>query len=207
MKKTILFLTCSLWFSLPLLAQKIELEQWTINTLAKQQYINIQFDYSGIIVGKLREKDYILQTVMKKNSRSPQSGYKWLNDWFGNREKAFEPQFIRLFNKYSPIQAFPGKEQKYTLIVHTYYIDPGYNIYVSRQPAKVSFEYIFIETANPDNVIAKFKQENVVGSNQYSSMYDYAVETRITECYSKGGKSLARLIAKLVKEMQKYYVY
>lgn len=187
----------SLLMTLSISAQRINVVEGKLNFLKGQRFINIEFDYSDMTVGKTTEEAYVNEKVSEKNAKEAGEGDKWLESWTSSRESRYEPKFIDLFSKYSPVKITPEEEQEYTLIVHTFFTDPGFNVGVMKRPSMVSFEYIFVETANPDNVVAVLKQERVPGSQ--AAGFDYDVGSRIAESYAKGGKSLSKMLAKVMK--------
>tara|TARA_Y100000782_G_C10187624_1_gene267730 strand:- start:8185 stop:8778 length:594 start_codon:yes stop_codon:yes gene_type:complete len=197
MKKATLLMALSLLMTLSISAQRINVVEGKPNFLKGQRFINIEFDYSDMTVGKKTEEAYVNEKVSEKNAKEAGEGDKWLESWTSSRESRYEPKFIELFSKYSPVKITPEEEQEYTLIVHTFFTDPGFNIGIKKRPSMVSFEYIFVETANPDNVVAILKQERVPGSQVAG--FDYDVGSRIAESYAKGGKSLSKMLAKVMK--------
>ncbi len=62
-----------------------------------------------------------------------------------------------------------------------------------KQPAKVSTNLKFVETANKSNVLLEITSEEAPG-DQWGS--NFSNESRIGEGYAKTAKSLAKLIAK-----------
>lgn len=82
---------------------------------------------------------------------------------------------------------------KYTLIVETVWLYPGWDAGVMKQPAKVTTNLKFVETANKDTVLAEVTSENAPGDQWGSS---FSNEDRLGEGYAKTGKSFAKLILK-----------
>lgn len=169
--------------------------------LKGQTNINVEFDYSDMAVGKFKsEQDYINEKVEEYNKDEPGRGDKWRESWIGSRERVYHPKFMTLFNKGLEKNGISGEEgidAQYTLIVHTYFTEPGFNVGVVSQPAGVSFEYIFVETENREKIVAKYRQEKVPGAQAMGM--DFDTSTRISESYAKAGKMLAAFIAKNLK--------
>lgn len=82
---------------------------------------------------------------------------------------------------------------KYTLIVETVWLYPGWDAGVMKQPAKVTTNLKFLETANHDIVLAETMSQNAPGDQWGSS---FSNEDRLGEGYAKTGKSFAKLILK-----------
>lgn len=168
--------------------------------LKNEDQLNVEFDYSDMTVGKnLTEEEYIDERVEERNKKERGSGDEWKEGWFGARDKRYEPKFMDQFNKNldGMIAKEGNDDAQYTLIVHTTYTEPGFNIGVMKKPAEVNFEYIFVETDNPENIVARFTQKEVPGSQ--ASGYDFDVGSRVAEAYAYGGKYLAKEIMKHLK--------
>ncbi len=84
-------------------------------------------------------------------------------------------------------------DTKYTLIVETVWIYPGWDAGIMKQPAKVTTNLKFVETANKDNILMEVSSKNAPG-DQYGN--NYSNESRVGEGYAKTGKSFAKLILK-----------
>ena len=74
------------------------------------------------------------------------------------------------------------------MIFKTTRTEPGWNVGVMRVPAYIDAEVWFVETANPDNVLAKISIKNSPGRDAFGM--DYETGLRLQESYAKAGKSL-----------------
>jgi len=177
-------------------AQKIKVDSGSIDAVKSEKKVNIQYDYSSFGVGKFKtEAEYVDKKVSEYNEKEPGKGDKFKEGWEKARADRYQPKFEELINDIlakSGAKYGDNPEAKYTLIVKTTFIEPGFNIGVMKQAAYVSFEYIFVETANPSTVVAKLSQQKVPGSQMMG--YDYDAGTRIAESYAKGGKMLGKLL-------------
>ena len=175
-------------------AQKIRVVSGSLKEIVKEKNINLAFDYSNFGVGKYKtEEEYVKYKMEDAEKREPGSGEKWKMGWESARKSRYEPKFEELINKgleKKGITVVASPEAKYTLTVKTTFVEPGFNVGVMKKPAYVNFEYIFTETGNPENVVAKLKQDNVPGS-QFGGA-DFDVGSRVAESYAKGGKMLAK---------------
>jgi len=86
-----------------------------------------------------------------------------------------------------------SEKAKYTLIVETVWIYPGWDAYVMKEKAKVSTVLKFVETANKQNVLLEITSNEAPGT-QFGN--NFSNESRIGEGYAKTGKSLAKLLVK-----------
>lgn len=177
-------------------AQKIKLESGSIAAVKAEKKVNVQYDYSSFGVGKFKtEAEYVDSKVNEYNSKEPGKGDKFKEGWVNARKNRYEPKFEELINdilQKSGTTYGNNPEAKYTLIVKTTFVEPGFNVGVMKQAAFVSFEYIYVETANPTTVVAKLSQQKVPGSQAMG--YDYDAGSRIAESYAKGGKMLGKFL-------------
>ncbi len=184
-------------FTSQLAAQKINLESGSIKEIVKEKTINIQYDYSDFQVGKAgSEADYIAKKVAEYNKDEPGKGEKWQAGWVDSRKNRYEPKFEELINKMLESKGIVHgnfADAKYTLIVKTTFLEPGFNVGVMKQPAYVSFEFTYVETASPSTIVAKMTLLKVVGS-QFMG-YDFDMGSRIAESYAKAGKILGKYLA------------
>ncbi len=169
--------------------------------LKGQKAINIEYDYSEMGVGKYKtEEAYLEEKAAERNKKEAGSGDKWRESWVGSRDRVYHPKFEELFNKGVAAKGMKGErgiDAEYTLIVKTTFTEPGFNIGVTKKAASINVEYIFVETANRDNILAKFVQNGVPGAQAMGM--DYDTSTRISESYAKAGKMLAAHLMKALK--------
>ena len=177
---------------------KVKLVSGDVKVLKSVKDYNIQYDYEGLKVGGVDEEDYLNEKVKDKNKKEAGSGDKFKASWKNDRSQKFEPKFEELFNKTMEDVNAKGKKEnknaKYTIIVKTDYIEPGYNIGISRKPAFINVTIKIVETANPSNVIAKIMFTNVPGQDAMG--FDYDAGGRIAESYAKSGKELGKYLLK-----------
>ena len=170
--------------------------------LKGQKSINIEYDYSEMGVGKYKtEEAYLEEKAAERNEKEAGSGDKWKESWTTSRDRVYHPKFEELFNKGLSGKGVTGargmEDAQYTLIVKTTFTEPGFNIGITKKSASINVEYIFVETGNHDNVLAKFVQNGVPGAQAMGM--DFDTSTRISESYAKAGKMLAGYIAKQLK--------
>jgi hypothetical protein len=180
-------------------AQTINIKSGTLDFLKGEKILNISYDYSQFGVGKFdKEEDYIAKKVSEYNEKEAGKGDKWKENWIGDRKGTYQPKFEELINKsLKPSGLYVGpenKDAKYTLILKTTFIEPGFNIYVTKKYAAVNVEAIFVETANPDKVLAVIISKNNPGRTYGSNDMDTGI--RIGEAYAKCGKELGAFLMK-----------
>lgn len=183
-------------------AQKAVLKSGSVKGLAGQKELNVEFDYSALKVGTGKkaqpEAAYTAEKVAEHNKKEPGKGDKWLEGWNSAPDKRYKPKFFELLNKgleKNGIVAGEGKSgAKYTLVVKTTRLEPGWNIGISKYPAFADMVY---ELKEGGSVVATIEILNSPGS-QFSG-YDFDAGTRLAEAYAKSAKTLAGYIAKNAK--------
>jgi len=177
-------------------AQRIKLVDGNLKFLKGVTDLNLQYSYDDMKVGKYSEKEYVAKKTEEYNKKEDGRGDKWAKMWTEDREKRFEPKFEELFNKYlnkkDVIAEQNNRDAEYTLILHTYFTEPGYYIGISSAPASINCEAIFVKTSNPNTVLAKIDIKKSPGN----SGAGWDTGERIKEAYAKTGKELAKFLLK-----------
>lgn len=173
--------------------QKIKVVEGNINELQGISELKIVYDYEGLGVGKFDvEADYVNKKVNEKNEDEAGSGDLWKQKWFNDRPIRYQPKFEELLGNYAPfINSGPDVEDEITMMVHTTFIEPGYNVGVSRKPAMINLELIFSKEGSQFLVITLLKSP---GSGAMG--HDYDTGYRISEAYAKAAKSLGKYLTK-----------
>jgi len=200
MKKSIFILFSALLLTgMCVNAQKITLKSGSFGPLKGQETLLVKYDYSNLAVGKFdKEDDYIAKKVADYNKSEAGKGEKWEADWKNDRSARFEPKFELLFNE--NIQGMKCDKQaagaKYELLIHTIFIEPGFNIGVTRKPAFINVE-ITLKEVGTGKQVALVTVQNCPGRDAMG--FDYDTGYRIEEAYAKLGKSMAGFINKQTK--------
>jgi len=177
--------------AMALRAQKVKLEEGDLSVLKGEQSIAIEFTYDPMAVGKFdKESDYVKSRTDEINKKNPGKGDAWAKAWVDDRQSRFEPKFLDLFEKYSPLA--PTGKGKYTIIFHTTFTEVGFNIGVMRRSANINGEALIVETANKSHVIAKIMVTKSPGRDFWGA--DYDTGARLEEAYATAGRGVARLL-------------
>lgn len=198
MKKYLTLIVCLV--SVTLFAQKLKIKNGDFDFLNGQKEINVEFVYNNMKLLKknLPEEQYVKEHSAELEEKSPGKGEAWEKKWAAARELIWQPKFLELMNRYFYDDhgiSFKEKlsDAKYTLLVETVWLYPGWDAAVMKQPAKVTTNLKFVETANKGTVLAEVTSENAPGDQWGSS---FSNEDRIGEGYAKTGKSFAKLVEK-----------
>jgi len=199
MKKFVLIaLSLILVSGVALHAQKITLKNGGFEYLKGQKTILVQYDYSGMAVGKFdKEDEYVAEKTAGYNKDEAGKGDKWKTAWYEDRGKRYEPKFEELFNKVMAEEGLQcnkeAKDAKYQILVHTSFIEPGFNVGVMRKDASLNAEIKIVEIASGKEMA----NITVTGCPGRGGMgYDFDTGFRIEEGYAKLGKSMAGFILK-----------
>lgn len=183
-------------------AQRVDLKSGDLSVLSGQKTVNVEYDYSGFGVGKFAtEQEYVDKKTAEYNAKEAGRGDTWKKAWVDDRKSRFEPKFEELFNKgmedkgMTLLQSRP--DAQYTLIVHTKFVEPGFNVGVMRKNAYVDFQMDLVESANKSTKVAEIWMNNVPGATAMGM--DFDTGQRIAESYAKAGKSLAAFVNKKLK--------
>lgn len=200
MKKVILLFASALIVSSTALAQKIKHQEGSIDPIKSEKAMNIAFHYDDMKVGKkLTEAEYIERKTADYNKDEPGRGDTWAKSWVNDRESRYEPKFMELFNETggeAGVSVAKDESLPYTLLVQTYYTEPGFNVGVARKDAAIHVMYTIVKTGT-EEVVVKYNQENIPGRTGMGA--DFDTGQRISEAYAKGGKSLGKMMAKELK--------
>ena len=192
LKKTILLFAVT-FISLQMYAQRIRVVEGKVPDLKNEKSVNTEFTYDNISVGKFdKEADYIKTKTEEYNKKEAGKGDSWAKKWVDDREYRFQPKFDELFTKYSDLTI--DNNAKYTIIFHTIFIEPGFNIGITRKNAFINGEVLIVETANKNKVIAKLSVDKAPGNSYWGN--DFDTGERLSETYATAGKALGKFVKK-----------
>jgi len=169
--------------------QKIKIADGKISALEGVKSVKIAYDYANLGVGKYEGEDEDMEKEgADMNEGEEGLGDNWKEAWFRDRQKSYEPKFEELFSKYAAfIKSGQDIESDVTMLVHTTFIEPGFNVGVKNKPASINLEITF---HNEGTGLVKFLVLNSPGSSAFDA------ESRISQAYAKAGKSLGKYLEK-----------
>jgi len=178
---------------------KVILKSGSLKSIVAEKTLNVKYDYSNIKVGAFNsESEYVNKKVEEYNKKKAGDGERWKKGWEGSRTDRYQPKFEELINKNLSKLGIKVSENandaKYTLIVKTTFIEPGFNVGVAKKPAFCNYEFVIVETANESTVVAELYLNNVIGSQAMG--FDFDNGSRIAESYAKAGKMLGAFMVK-----------
>ena len=178
-------------------SQRLKIEEGNPKELKSQNNYNLVFDYSNLeIVNYKSEIAFLKEKVALREAKSKGLGKKFRLNWFGYRKKLYEPSFVMNFNNYFIMKkkifiSRENKKAKYTVLIKSLKLYPGYNVKMAWEPAKLWAEVIIYETKNPKNIVLHFKPIKI-----YQGYYDMDLGQRVANAYGVLGKTLAKFLKK-----------
>lgn len=181
---------------------RITLVSGNIASLKGVTNINIVYDYANLAVGTFSvEADY-LKKKQEDYKKNPEKFEKFKQGWYNSRKERFEPKFEAMFNKIGAKIGMTAENgstvSDITLKIHTMFIEPGYHIVISKMPAYVDMECVFLTKEGKE--ILRYFIKNSVGSQAFDA--DYDTGSRIVESYAKAAKMLMKDITKRLKKLK-----
>jgi len=182
-------------------SQKITLIEGNLHDLAGQTVMNVQYKWDNCAVGKYStESAYLDYKTEEYNKKTPERGDKWRSGWNNAKTAFYQPKFEELFNKivYNKMGLYLSNKNpaKYTMIVNTTYMEPGWNVVVAQAYANINIRVKIVETQDTQNVVAIIDSQKNPGRTAGGNDYDYA--TRLSEAYALAGKKLGAFVVKNV---------
>ncbi len=147
--------------------------------------MNVQFDYSSLLVNDMPESEFIKNQVEKKGLKN---GNKWLTSWRSDRANSSEPFFVTsfagtLFNRHKlEIKLDNTASQQYTLIFKVLKIYTEKHGRTGIEAVVSGFGYI-VETAHSENIIAKLGS-TITAEETGELTGGYSLNARLAKCYS-----------------------
>lgn len=197
MKKLLVTVALS-FIAIGAFSQKIKVTSGSVDFLKGEKTIMAKFTYDDMTVGKMSEKSYVEDKVAKLNKKEAGKGDEWSKNWVEDRKSRFEPKFSQLFNEKMIDGNGPliREEGSYTILVNTYFSEPGYNIGVSRKNASVSLTCTFINNETNEE-LATISVVDASANDFWGTDFDTGY--RLQESYAKAGRELAVFLLKKMK--------
>lgn len=181
-------------------AQKLKNEKGSFTVLKNESSVNVSFNYDHLKLLKenYNEEEYISRRKSELNEKDKGNGDVWVSKWKGAKDGIWEPKFIELLLKTVKDITFKENDSNaiYTLMVDAVWIYPGWDVYMMKQPAKVTTKIKLVETANPSNVLYEVDAIEAPG-DQFGS--NFSNESRVGEGFAKTAKTLGKKINKDIK--------
>ena len=167
-----------------------------VSILKGEKTINIEFTFVKLSVGDFsKEADYIKKRTEELNAKDSGTGDIWARKWQEDKEMRFAPKFILGFTNLSGMTV--DKNAKYTMIVNTKAIEPGYSIGISKRNAGIDGAITIVETANRTKKVASLYFERPPENKWRGAAFDAG--SRIADAYYLTGQKTGKFILKGIK--------
>ncbi len=189
---TLLLIAGLLSVSGSMFAQKIKLRSGDLSYLKGEKEILVKFTYDHLKVGKMDAEAYVSKKVKEKNKKKPGSGDEWKKKWENDLYSFYPKHFIKHFNlmtAHKHVQLINEGDAKYMFIVHTTFIEPGYDVGISSTRASVNMEVTLVAADQPDKPLAVITITKASSSGAIFSS-GFASSERIAGCYELAGEYL-----------------
>ena len=195
MKKILL----SLLFIAPLFVfgQNFKVISGSLTPLVSEKNFKVEFDFSEVKYYKenMSEEKYIQRRIEKKDAEDVNTIKE---EWQKTKDVRCPDKFFAAAGKHSKIRKYSADaDSKYTLIVKPQWIYPGWFGGVMKEPSKLNCNFVFVETANPSNVVTTISCIGAVGD-----IYPVGIpvtNNRIAEAFAQGGAAFVKFIDKKAK--------
>ena len=167
-KYFILFL--ALLISVRSKAQLVYQEVGDLKMLAGEKTLCVKYDYSSMMMAdESIEPDFLKKMKDELNAKSQGRGDTFVERWNACKKERWELKFEELFNKYEgQIELSQSNtDAKYTLIVKTLVVFPGYTSSIgigAGVESWITCSFIIIETANPKVILSQSTIKHVRGA-------------------------------------------
>ncbi len=174
MKKQIVLIVFLL-STLIIYSQKIKVKEGDIKLFKGVDEYNVIFDYSNLEIPNYNsEEDFLEDKMAKREEKLTGDGERFKKSWFDDRKNLYEPYFIDFFNDYFIMKrkikvSKNNVAAKYTILVKTKMIYPGYNVVVGWEGAKLNAVISVYRTDTPNELLFSSKNVYIQGKASYNT--------------------------------------
>jgi hypothetical protein len=175
-------------------AQKMKIIQGSLQGLKDQASYDIKFSYDSMVVGRgIPENEYLDNVSARWEVKEPGKGPAFVKMWFDDRERLYEPEFVKYFENHSKIK-LNDKDATYTLLLKTNSTEGGWDLGIEGSVAIIAGELWIVESADHSKVKARIRIRDSQGKDNHGG--DFDMTTRIKSAYASAGKWLGIFILK-----------
>lgn len=173
--------------------------------LKGQTTLSVKFSYDSMMVGDMKEAQYIAKKTEEQNKVKAGSGDSWAKKWKEDRVTRLEPEFMNWLNKYvlkvkmSSVSVKGDSKTTYTLLVKTTKIETGLNTGVSavEKDTYIDIKVILVESANPIKAIGVLTISKAIGTSVAVAQDDSGL--KIINAYQNAGRLIGAYIIRICK--------
>lgn len=201
MKKLLLLLFFAM-FTTVFGQDKMKITAGSLIALKDQTEVNVEVKFENVLFMKenITEAQYLenrKKQVLENPKRGEEAWTKWIGQW-EIYKREYVDYFAKGLNKtYKNISFKKDPSAKYTLLVETAWVFPGWHAGLTAMTAEITGKIKLIETDNPSKVVAEVelnKFDKFVKNDEFVMEYG-----RIAAAYESAGRYLGREIKKSLK--------
>ena len=201
MKKLLLLLFFAM-FTTVFGQDKMKITAGSLIALKDQTEVNVEVKFENVLFMKenITEAQYLenrKKQVLENPKRGEEAWTKWIGQW-EIYKREYVDYFAKGLNKtYKNISFKKDPSAKYTLLVETAWVFPGWHAGLTAMTAEITGKIKLIETDNPSKVVAEVelnKFDKFVKNDEFVMEYG-----RIASAYESAGRYLGREIKKSLK--------
>lgn len=184
-------------------AQKMTVISGDFKTLKDQTEVNVELKFDNVLMMKenFTEAQYLenRKKDLLANPKRGEAGWqKWNGEWQRFKNEEYINYFVKGLNRsYKNITFKKESQAKYTLLLETDWVFPGWHGGMVVMTAEISGKIKLIETNNPSVVLAEVELNKF---DKYVNNKEFVMEYgRVAGAYESIGKYLGREIKEAVK--------
>lgn len=180
--------------------EKMKVVSGNLNILKDQTEVNAELIFENVLLMKenITEAQYLenrKKQVLENPKRGEEAWKKWIEEWERYKKEEYIDYFVRGLNKsYKNISFKKDSPAKYTLLLETKWVFPGWHAGLTAMTAEISGTIKLVETNNPSVVLAEVelnKFDKFVNNKEFVMEYG-----RIAAGYESAGRYLGKQIKK-----------
>ena len=181
---------------------KMKITSGNLIVLKDQTEVNVEVKFENVLFMKenITEVQYLgnrKKQVLENPKRGEEAWTKWIGQW-EIYKREYVDYFAKGLNKtYKDISFKKDPSAKYTLLVETAWVFPGWHAGLTAMTAEITGKIKLIETNNPSKVLVEVelnKFDKFVKNDEFVMEYG-----RIAAAYESAGRYLGREIKKSLK--------
>ncbi len=193
-----------LMFTTMIFAQKLKVVSGNFDFLKDQTEVNVELKFDDVLItsDNLTEAHYLesrKKDVLANPKRGEEGWEKWSAEWERYKSEVYLSEILKSLNRPKKTIFNRGLNAKYTLIIDTKSINPGWHGGFVMQPAIINVSIRFVETDNTPVTLLEISATEVSGKMPSGMSGDVMEYERISSAYEKLGRLLSREIGKGIK--------
>lgn len=183
--------------------EKMKLVSGDFEVLRDQTDVNVEFRFEDVLFMKenITEAQYLenrKKQVMDNPKRGETAWNEWIGEWEKYKKENYVDRFLKGLNASGKKEMFKKDDSaKYTLILNTKWVFPGWHAGLIAMPTQISGNIQLVETSNPSVALATVELNKY---DRFSGMDVTVMEYgRLAAAYESIGKVLSRQIKRNLK--------